>query len=94
MFTLTLENHISSCKKYMSKSETLSSEGKRFLNLLNVVCMSSLTILTGPLFAGTQYKYHMTQNAVWVCLLNSLIGVCAVCIYPHSSFRVVHWKLW
>ena len=24
---LALENHISSCKKYMSKSETLSSEG-------------------------------------------------------------------
>ena len=63
---LTLENHISSCKKYMSKSETLSSEGLhlKFLNLLNVVCMSSLTILTGPLFAGTQSKYHMTQNAV------------------------------
>ena len=80
----------------MSKSETLSSEGLhlKFLNLLNVVCMSSLTILTGPLFAGTQSKYHMTQKCSMSVLVNSLIGVCAVCIYPHSSFRVVHWKLW
>ena len=26
--------------------------------------------------------------------INSLIGVGAVCIYPNSSFRVVHWKLY
>ena len=50
--------------------------------------MSSLTILTGPLFAGTQSKYHMTQKCSMSVLVNSLIGVCAVCIYPHSSFRV------
>ena len=52
-----------------------------FLNLLNVVCMSSLTIWTGPLFAGTQSKYHMTQKCSMSVLVNSLIGVCAVCIY-------------